>query len=113
MLQLSLVTGVPKETFVAVHPALAETITSAGQVIVGAWASITVIVKVHWLLTPLALVAVLVTVVVPIGKAEPLAGTLATPVAEPQRFVAMTVNVTLLPHWPGAALTVMFDGQMM
>jgi hypothetical protein len=54
---------------------------------------------------------VLFTVVVPKGKAKPLAGTLTT-LAEPQLSVAVTVNVTLLVHPPAAAFTVMFPGQV-
>ena len=66
--------------------------------------------KVHELLLPHASVAVLVTVVVPAGKTNPLAGTLATLVTV-QLSVAVTTNVTLLLHEPGTASTVMFAGQ--
>jgi hypothetical protein len=52
-----------------------------------------------------------VTVVVPTGKAKPLAGTLTTSGA-PQLSVAVTVKVTLLVHVPGAALTVRFPGHV-
>ena len=69
----------------------------------------TVTVKVHWLLLPLRSVAVLVTVVTPTGKAKPLAGTL-TRFVTAQLSVAVTLNVTLLVHAPGAALTVIFPG---
>ena len=94
-------------------PAFALTVTSAGQVIVGGCVSLTVTVKVHWLLLPLLSVAVLVTVVTPTGKAEPLAGTLTRLVTEPHRSLAVTLKVTLLAHEPEAALTVMFAGQVM
>jgi len=49
-----------------------------------------VTVKVHWLVLPLLSLAVLVTVVTPSGKADPLAGTLATLVTLPQ--VSLAVN---------------------
>jgi hypothetical protein len=42
-LQLSPVTGLPKTTLIAVQPALAETVTSAGQVIVGGVVSLTTV----------------------------------------------------------------------
>ena len=41
--QLSEVEGVPKETPVALHPELVNTLTSAGQVIVGGVTSVTVV----------------------------------------------------------------------
>ena len=69
--------------------------------------------KVQLVVLPLLSVAVLVTVVVPTGKADPLAGTLTTLVTAPQLSLAVALNVTLLAHVPGAALTVMFAGQVM
>src|SRR5262245_23930230 len=60
---------------------------------------------------PLASVAVLTTVVVPLAKLEPLAGTLVT-VTPGQLSVAITLNVTLLVHCPGAVLAMMFAGQL-
>jgi hypothetical protein len=69
----------------------------------------TVTVNVHLLVFPQASVAVLVTVVVPTGKANPLGGTLAT-VTLPQLSVPPTTKVTLLVHVPDAAFTVMFSG---
>src|SRR5258705_9859439 len=72
----------------------------------------TVTVKVHWLLLPLLSRAVLVTVVVvPAGKEKPLAGTL-TRLVTAQLSVAVTPNVTLLVHCPGAALTVILAGHV-
>ena len=73
--------------------------------------SVTVIVKAHVLLLPQVSVAVLVTVVTPTGKLVPLAGLLVT-VTPGQLPVAVTLNVTLLLHAPGAALTVIFAGQV-
>src|SRR5258708_2297873 len=70
--QLSLVTGAPRATLVAPQPALAETVTSAGQVMVGDSVSLMVTVKVQVLLLPLESTAVLVTVVIPTGKVLPL-----------------------------------------
>ena len=69
-------------------------------------------VKVHWLVLPLLSLAVLVTVVTPSGKAEPLAGMLATLVTLPQVSLAVTLKVTLLVHCPAAALTMMLAGQV-
>ena len=68
--------------------------------------------KVHWLLLPLLSVAVLVTVVTPTGKAEPLAGTLTTLVTCRSCQWPSHVKVTLLAHWPAAALTTMLAGQV-
>ena len=70
-------------------------------------------VKVHWLLLPLLSRAVLVTVVVvPAAKEKPLAGTL-TRLVTAQLSVAVTPNVTLLVHCPGAAFTVILAGHEM
>ena len=73
--------------------------------------SITVTVKVQVLLLPLLSCAVLVTVVVPTGKAEPLAGTIVW-LVRAQLSLAVTVKVTLLVHTPGSAVTVRFTGQV-
>ena len=72
----------------------------------------TVTVKVHCLVLPLLSQAVLVTVVVPTGKANPLGGTLVTLVTV-QLSVAVTLKVTLLEQAPGEAFTVMFAGHVM
>jgi len=71
----------------------------------------TVTVKMHWLLLPLLSRAVLVTVVVPSGKAKPLAGTLVKFVTA-QLSVASTVKTKLLVHTPGALFRVIFAGQV-
>ena len=100
-------------TLLAQAPGAALTVMFVGQVIVGGWASRTVTVNVHWLLWPTLSKTVLVTMVVPTWKAEPLGGTLSTLVTVvPQLLVAATVKVTLLAQVPNAALTVMFDGQV-
>ena len=71
----------------------------------------TVTVKAHVEVFPYASVAVLVTVVTPTGKLVPLAGLLDT-VTPGQLSVALTLNVTLLLDAPGAALTLIFAGQV-
>ena len=71
----------------------------------------TVTVNVHVEVLPCASVAVLVTVVVPTAKLVPLAGLLDT-VTPGQLSVALTLNVTLLLDAPGAALTLIFAGQV-
>ena len=60
---------------------------------------------------PLLSLAVLVTVVVPTEKAEPLDGLLVRFVTV-QLSPAVTVKMTLLAHDPGAALTVTLAGQV-
>jgi hypothetical protein len=67
--------------------------------------STTVTVKLHVLALPLLSRAVLVTVVTPMGKAKPLAGTLVTLVSA-QLSLAVMVKLTLLEQTPGAAFTV-------
>src|ERR1041385_876365 len=76
-------------------PAAALTVMFVGQVIVGPCTSRTVTVNVHWLLLPELSKALLVTVVVPTGKAKPLTGALTMLVTE-QLSVAVTAKVTLL-----------------
>jgi len=87
-----------KVTLVVGWPGAATIDTFAGHVIIGGWVSRTVTVKVHVLVLPLLSVAVLVTVVTPTGKAEPLAGTLTRFVTLPQASEAVTLKVTLLTH---------------
>jgi hypothetical protein len=100
-----------KVTLLVHCPGGAFTVILTGQVISGGWVSRTVTVKVHRLLLPLLSRAVLVTVVVPIGKAKPLGGTL-TKLVTAQLSVAVTLKVTLLEHSPGAAFTVILAGQV-
>jgi hypothetical protein len=101
-----------KVTLLVQNPGAAFTVGFTGQVITSGWVSLTVTVKVQVLLLPLLSWAVLVTVVVPLGKAKPLAGTLET-LAIAQLSVVLTVKVTLLVHAPGAVFTVRFAGQVM
>src|SRR6185436_11280452 len=90
-----------------------------GQVITGGSVSTivtakTLTVKEHVVWLPLASVAMLVTVVVPMGKVLPLGGRLTTLTAPAQLSVAVTTKVTLLrAHWPGSASrTRLFVGQL-
>ena len=68
----------------------------AGQVITGGWVSTHRHGEGASAVLPLPSVAVLVTVVTPTGKADPLAGTLVTTCVTAQLSLAVTVNVTLL-----------------
>src|SRR5262249_59913640 len=108
--QLSVVVTL-KVTLLEHAPGAALTVMALGQVMTGACVSLTVTVKVQVAVLPCASVAVLVTVVVPTAELLPLAGTLAT-LTPGQLSVAVTENVTLLAHPPGAAFTVMFPGQV-
>src|SRR5437899_754769 len=72
----------------------------------------TVTVKAHVLELPLLSIALLVTVVVPTGKAKPLEGLLVTLVTA-QLSVAVTAKVTLLAHAPATAFTVRLAGQVL
>ena len=101
--QLSLAVTV-NVTLLVHAPGAAFTVIFPGQLIAGGWISLTVTVKVHVLALPLLSRAVLVTVVMPSGKAKPLAGTLVKFVIV-QLSLADTVKVTLLVQAPGAALT--------
>jgi hypothetical protein len=100
-----------KVTLLVQTPGARFTVRFAGQVICGSCVSITVTVNVHVLALPLPSRAVLVTIVVPSGKAKPLAGLLVLLVTA-QLSVAMTVKVTLLVHTPGVAFTMIFSGQL-
>jgi hypothetical protein len=82
-----------------------------GHVIAGAWASLTVTVKLQLDVLPAPLVAVAVTVVVPFGNANPGGGLLTT-VTPVQRSDASTVKLTTAVHSPGSASRVMFAGQV-
>ena len=62
------------------------TVISAGQVIVGSSVSFTVTVKLHWAVLPEASVTKKVLVVVPTGKAEPLARPAVCVVTEPAQL---------------------------
>ena len=100
-----------KVTLLAHVPVAAFTTRLVEQVITGSSRSLTVTVNVHCAVFPPMSTAVLVTVVIPTGKADPLGGTLSTPGA-PQLSLAVTVNVTLLAQAPDGAVTVRFAGQV-
>jgi hypothetical protein len=100
-----------KLTLLEQTPGAALTVRFAGQVICGGCVSLTVTVKLQVLLLPLPSRAVLVTVVTPMGKAKPLAGTLVT-LASAQLSLAVMVKLTLLEQTPGAAFTMRFAGQV-
>src|SRR6185369_5365158 len=109
--QLSLLAGVPRFTFVAEQsPELAATVIFVGQVSVCAWLSITVTVKVQALELPLASVAMLVTVVVPTGNADPLGG-VETRLVTVQLSEALVVKVTTALHRPRLLVTTIFVEQ--
>ena len=57
-------------------------------------------------------VAVLVTVVTPIGKTLPEGGLLTTVTIEEQLSVAVTLKLTTAPHWPLNAATWVSAGQV-
>ena len=101
-----------KVTLLLQAPGAAVTVKFGGQVITGGWASFTLTWKLHVRELPLLSRAVLVTVVMPTGKAKPLGGELVRLVTA-QLSVALTVKVTLLAHTPGAAFTVRLAGQVM
>ena len=101
-----------KVTLLAHAPGAVFTVRFTGQAMLGGNVSRTVTVKVHMLELPLLSRAVLVTVVVPRGKAKPLAGLLVMLVTA-QLSVAFTMKLTLLAHIPANALTVIFPGQLM
>src|SRR5260221_2446372 len=88
-----------------------DTLTLAIQLITGCSVSFTVTVNLHVLELPESSVAVLITVVVPFGKLEPLAGTLVT-LTPGQLSLAVTTKVTLLAQLPGAVVTLRFAGQL-
>ena len=112
--QLSLTTGFAKVTGV-VQPAVKLVEMFAGQAMVGAWASLIVMVKVQALVSPAPSVAVQVTIVAPWLKVLPLAGTQTTAGETVQLSVAVGLaHATLdLAHRPESVLATMFTGQVM
>src|SRR5205814_10076566 len=91
-------------------PGEAATVTSAGQVIVGGWVSLTITVCGQVTLLPELSVTVQTTVLVPTGKS---AGASFVTVTGPQLSATVGVpSVTLVaPHRPGEAITVTRAGQ--
>src|SRR2546422_1973768 len=100
-----------KLTLVLHCPGAVLTVMLPGQLGTGRWVSLTVTVKVQFELLPDASVAMHTTLVVPLAKLEPDAGTHRI---EPPRqlSVKLAVKLTLLVHCPGAALTAMLPGQL-
>src|SRR5439155_8240569 len=92
-------------------PGSVLTVTLAGQLMLGDWLSLTVTVKLQLELLPDVSVAVHTTLVVPLGKLDPDAG---THTIEPPRqlSVKLAKKLTLLEHRPGAVLTLMLLGQL-
>src|SRR2546426_4565976 len=83
----------------------------AGQVMEGFSVSLTVTVKLHQAVLPLASVAVQVTVVLPLAKVEPLAGLQLTVWPGQLSAPAGVVKVTTALHIPGSVDWVMLAGQ--
>ena len=96
---------------VAPLPPVAAVVMSEGQVIAGRGLTVTVKLQVT---LPAPLVAVHVTVVVPTGKAAPLAKPAVCEVDGPAQLSAPTgaVKVTTFEHKPGSLLPVIFAGQV-
>src|SRR5262245_22046628 len=109
--QLSVAVTV-NDTCLEQSPGGALNVRFAGQLSTGGCVSVTVTVKVHWLVLPPLSRAVLVTVVVPTGNAKPLGGSV-TKLVTAQLSLTVTLKVTLLTQPPGVASTVMFPGQAM
>ena len=87
----------------------------AGQLIVGAWLSVTVTLKLQVAVAPFAAVTRKVFVVLPTGKVAPLAKpAVCVVVAEGQLSVPVgAVKVTNFEQRPGSLLPVTFAGQVM
>ena len=73
--------------------------------------AVTVTVKLHWLLLPLLSDAVLLTVVRPSGKTDPLAGILTRLVTVPHKSDAVTVKLMLMEVSPAGVVALTFSGQ--
>src|SRR5439155_772398 len=100
-----------KLTLLAHCPGAVLTVRLPGQLGTGRSVSVTVTVKVQFELLPLASVAVQVTVLVPLAKLVPEAGTHRI---EPPGQLSVNENakLTLVAHSPGAVLTVRLPGQL-
>src|SRR5437867_5679886 len=98
-------------TFLAHCPRAFPTRRSSDLLGTGRSVSLTVTVKVQFELLPLASVAVHTTLVLPLAKLEPDAGTHST---EPpgQLSVNEKAKLRFVEHWPGAVLTVIGPGQL-
>jgi hypothetical protein len=92
-------------------PGAVFTTMGAGHVAVGGSVSLTVMVKEQLAVLPLASAAVQFTVVLPLGKVEPLAGAQLM-LAPGQLSLAVAVKVTTASQAPGVVLTVMGAGHV-
>src|SRR5436309_1082657 len=110
--QLSLAVGAVKLATAVHWPASVLFTMLAGQAaMTGASLSLTVTLKVQALVLPLPSVAVQVTTVAPLAKADPLAGRQTTE-ALPQLSLAVgTVKVATAVHCPTSVLFTMLAGQ--
>jgi hypothetical protein len=108
--QLSAVVA-EKVTLLEHEPVEVFTARFAGQLATGASASVTVTVNVQMLVLPLASVAVQTTMVTPLAKALPLAGT-HTMLSPGQLSVVVATKVTLLEHEPVEVFTARSAGQL-
>jgi hypothetical protein len=106
--------GVLNGTLIVQNEPERLTVMSAGQVTTGSSTSSTVTVRLQVPVLPAPSVAVKVTVELPTGKAEPLAGPpLCVTVGVPQLSVAVgVVIVTTAEHWPGSLFTEIDGGQV-
>jgi hypothetical protein len=101
-----------KVTVVEQRPASAFWLKLNGQLMAGAWESVTVTTKEHVEVFPLPSVAVPVTVVAPVLKVLPEAG-LDIIVTLPQLSVAVTGKFTTAVQKPASAFWVKLKGQLM
>src|SRR5438034_11574822 len=101
-----------KVTLLEQVPGAVSTVMSAGQRMLGFSSLPAALPILQLALLPLPSSAVQLTVVVPLAKAEPLAGVQVT-LAVPQLSAAVALKVTLLEQVPGAVSTVMSAGQRM
>lgn len=111
--QLSVPFGAVYVTFAAQSPKAAFTLIFAGQVIVGAWLSITVTVNVQVDWFPEMSVATPVTVVVPEAKVEPEDGAVETETRPGQLSLAVGSEKVAVPvQTPGDEETATLAGQV-
>lgn len=112
--QLSLPTGAVYDTAAPQTPASLLTVIAAGQEIVGFSESVTVTVKEHDAVLPVASVTANVCVVTPMGKLLPEASPAVRAVLAPGQLSVPTgvVYVTVAAHDPLAALTETGEGHV-